>query len=151
MRKHSDCKNKDRAIYFKASKLAIAIGNKLSLNLCLACVASVGRGGRAGETSERFFSALARSTTPLPPPRTPATQANLCLALLPSIFMTGVHPPSPHPKSPKWQRTEVSFESRRRVTSWLAANLFKYKKYATMNCNFFSGWLTYIRTIWVLH
>ena len=32
--------------------------------------------------------------------------------LLPSIFMTGVHPPFPHPKSPIWQRTDVGFESK---------------------------------------
>ena len=36
----------------------------------------------------------------------------LLLTLLPSIFMTGVHPPSPHPKSPMWQRTDVGFESK---------------------------------------
>ena len=50
-----------------------------------------------------------------------------CLTLLPSIFMTGVHPPSPHPKFPKWQRTETSLESRRRVTNWLTFNLYKMK------------------------
>ena len=48
-----------------------------------------------------------------------------CLTLLPSIFMTGVHPPSPHPKFPKWQRTETSLESRRRVTNWVTFNLYK--------------------------
>ena len=25
---------------------------------------------------------------------------------LQSIFITGIHPPSPHPKSPMWQRTD---------------------------------------------
>ena len=50
-----------------------------------------------------------------------------CLTLLPSIFMTGVHPPSPHPKSPKWQRSETSLESRRRVTNWLTFNLYKMR------------------------
>ena len=52
-----------------------------------------------------------------------------CLTLLPSIFMTGVHPPSPHPKFPKWQRTETSLESRRRVTNWLTFNLYKMKSH----------------------
>ena len=42
--------------------------------------------------------------------------------------MTGVHPPSPHPKSPKWQRTEISFDSTRRVTSWLVLYLWKIVK-----------------------
>ena len=45
--------------------------------------------------------------------------------LLPSIFMTGVHPPSPHPKSPMWQRTEINLESRRRVINWVTFNLYK--------------------------
>ena len=52
-----------------------------------------------------------------------------CLTLLPSIFMTGVHPPSPHPKFPKWQRTETSLESRRRVTNWVTFNLYKMKSH----------------------
>ena len=50
-----------------------------------------------------------------------------CLTSLPSIFMTGVHPPSPHPKFPKWQRTETSLESRRRVANWLTFKLYKMK------------------------
>ena len=37
--------------------------------------------------------------------------------------MTGVHPPSPHPKSPMWQRTAVGFESMWSVTSWLTLDL----------------------------
>ena len=44
--------------------------------------------------------------------------------LLPSIFITGVHPPSPHPKSPIWQRTEVVFEPKCKVTNSLAFDLF---------------------------
>ena len=43
--------------------------------------------------------------------------------LLPSIFMTGVHPPSPHPKSPMWQRTETGFSLMIRVTNWLTLSL----------------------------
>ena len=43
----------------------------------------------------------------------------LLLTLLPSIFMTGVHPPSPHPKSPMWQRTDVGFESKIIVIIWV--------------------------------
>ena len=31
--------------------------------------------------------------------------------------MTGVHPPSPHPKFPMWQKTDNGFESTRRVTT----------------------------------
>ena len=50
-----------------------------------------------------------------------------CLTSLPSIFMTGVHPPSPHPKFPKWQRTETSLESRRRVANWVTFKLYKMK------------------------
>ena len=44
--------------------------------------------------------------------------------LLPSIFITGVHPPSPHPKSPIWQRTEVVFAPKCKVTNSLAFDLF---------------------------
>ena len=40
----------------------------------------------------------------------------LCTSL-PSIFMTGVHPPSPHPKFPMWQKTDNGWESTRRVTT----------------------------------
>ena len=32
---------------------------------------------------------------------------------LPSIFITGVHPPSPHPKSRMWHRTETDIKSTR--------------------------------------
>ena len=34
------------------------------------------------------------------------------LTLLPSVFITRVHPPSPHPKSPIWQRTVIGLEPR---------------------------------------
>ena len=37
--------------------------------------------------------------------------------LVPSIFMTGVHAPAPHPKSPMRHKTEVGFESRISVTT----------------------------------
>ena len=47
--------------------------------------------------------------------------------LLPSIFMTGVHPPSPHPKSPMWQRTEIGFESTWSVTRRLPLHLLNRK------------------------
>ena len=43
--------------------------------------------------------------------------------LLPLIFMIGVHPPSPHPKSPMWQKTEIGFESKCRITSPLFFDL----------------------------
>ena len=46
----------------------------------------------------------------------------------PLIFITGVHPPSPHPKSPIWQRTVIGLESRYNVTIWLAFDLFDTKK-----------------------
>ena len=42
---------------------------------------------------------------------------------LPSIFMTGVHPPSPHPKFPMWQKTDNGWESTRRVTTPLTFDL----------------------------
>ena len=42
---------------------------------------------------------------------------------LPSIFMTGVHPPSPHPKFPMWQKTDNGWESTRRVTTPLTLDL----------------------------
>ena len=45
------------------------------------------------------------------------------VTLLPLIFMIGVHPPSPHPKSPMWQKTEIGFESKCRVTSSLLFDL----------------------------
>ena len=44
------------------------------------------------------------------------------------IFITGVHPPSPHPKFPIWQRTVIGLESRYNVTIWLAFDLFDTKK-----------------------
>ena len=43
---------------------------------------------------------------------------------LPSIFMTGVHPPSPHPKFPIWQKTDNGWESTTRVTTPLILDLF---------------------------
>ena len=43
--------------------------------------------------------------------------------LLPSIFITGVHPPSPHPKSPMWQRTETGFSFMIRVVKLLTLSL----------------------------
>ena len=43
--------------------------------------------------------------------------------LLPSIFITGVHPPSPHPNSPRWQKTETSVEFKLRVKAWLICDL----------------------------
>ena len=46
---------------------------------------------------------------------------------LPSIFITGVHPPSPHPKYPMWQKTEICFESMWSVTSWLTRHLLNIK------------------------
>ena len=51
----------------------------------------------------------------------------LCMlhTLLPSIFMTGVHPPSPHPKSPMWQRIWVGFELKIIVTTWFWLDLHK--------------------------
>ena len=42
---------------------------------------------------------------------------------LPSIFMTGVHPPSPQPKFPMWQKTDNGWESTRRVTTPLTLDL----------------------------
>ena len=48
--------------------------------------------------------------------------------LRPSIFKTGVHPPSPHPKSPMWQRTETGLESTIRVTTLLISALFYEKQ-----------------------
>ena len=50
------------------------------------------------------------------------------LTWLPLIFITGVHPPSPHPKSPIWQRTVIGLESRSNVTSWLTFDLFDTKR-----------------------
>ena len=44
---------------------------------------------------------------------------------LPFIFMTGVQPPGPHPKSPIWQRTEVGVELKKSLTSWLRWDLRK--------------------------
>ena len=45
--------------------------------------------------------------------------------LFPFIFMTGVQPPGPHPKSPIWQRTEVGVELKKSLTSWLRWDLHK--------------------------
>ena len=47
---------------------------------------------------------------------------------LPSIFMTGVHPPSPHPKFPMWQKTDNGWESTRRVTTPLTLDLLNQWK-----------------------
>ena len=47
---------------------------------------------------------------------------------LPSIFMTGVHPPSPHPKFPMWQKTDNGWESTRRVTIRLILDLLNQKE-----------------------
>jgi len=49
----------------------------------------------------------------------------LLLTFLPSIFMTGVHSPSPHPKSPVWQRMDVGFESKIIVIIWVVFVLDK--------------------------
>ena len=51
----------------------------------------------------------------------------LCTSL-PWIFMTGVHPPSPHPKFPMWQKTDNGWESTRRVTTPLTLDLLNKKK-----------------------
>ena len=47
--------------------------------------------------------------------------------LLPSIFKTGVHPPSPHPKSSRWQKMYVGFEPKVRVNAWLTSDLLNQK------------------------
>lgn len=39
--------------------------------------------------------------------------------LLPSVFMTGVHPSSPQPKSPMWHKREIGVESMFKVVTWL--------------------------------
>ena len=57
----------------------------------------------------------------------------LLRTLLPSIFMTGVHPPSPHPKSPMWQRTDVGFESKIIVTIWVLFVLDKEDTFWLIN------------------
>ena len=54
--------------------------------------------------------------------------------------MTGVHPPSPHPKFPMWQKTDNGWESTRRVTTPLTLdllnqNLKKKKRNTTSNEN----------------
>ena len=51
----------------------------------------------------------------------------LCTSL-PWIFMTGVHPPSPHPKFPMWQKTDNGWESTRRVPTPLTLDLLNKKK-----------------------
>ena len=70
-------------------------------------------------SSSRFIT---RKKTPL------RISRQMRLTLLPSVFITGVHPPSPHPKSPIWQRTVIGLESRSNVTSWLAFDLFDTKR-----------------------
>ena len=42
--------------------------------------------------------------------------------------MTGVHPPSPHPKFPMWQKTDNGWESTRRVTTPLTLDLSNQNK-----------------------
>ena len=59
----------------------------------------------------------------------------LLRTLLPSIFMTGVHPPSPHPKFPMWQRTDVGFESKIIVIIWVVLVLDKERKFLDNNCS----------------
>ena len=51
------------------------------------------------------------------------TWIELYNTLLTSIFITGVHPPSPHPTSPRWQKTETGVESKLRVKAWLICDL----------------------------
>ena len=57
---------------------------------------------------------------------------NVCTSL-PSIFMTGVHPPSPHPKFPIWQKTDNDWESTRRVTTPLTLDLLNQKEKTKYN------------------
>ena len=45
--------------------------------------------------------------------------------MLPLIFITSVHVPSPHPTFPTWQKTEIGFESIRSVTTLLTFSLEK--------------------------
>ena len=66
-----------------------------------------------------------------------------CLTLLPSIFMTGVHPPSPHPKFPKWQRTETSLESKRRVTNCVTFHLYKMKSHFNFSSSYKNKWMEF--------
>ena len=66
--------------------------------------------------------------------------------LLPLIFITGVHPPSPHPKSPMWQRTVVGCEPRWRVTSLLTFDLLIYKR-----SRYISNWLSYDANLYHLY
>ena len=46
---------------------------------------------------------------------------------LPAIFMTGVHPPSPHPKFPMWKKTDKGWESTRRVLTPFSLDLLNQK------------------------
>ena len=66
--------------------------------------------------------------------------------LLPLIFITGVHPPSPHPKSPMWQRTVVGCKPRWRVTSLLTFDLLIYKR-----SRYISNWLSYDANLYHLY
>ena len=50
------------------------------------------------------------------------------LTFVPSIFITGVHPPSPHPKFPMWQKTDNGWESTRKVTTLLTLDLLNQNK-----------------------
>ena len=49
--------------------------------------------------------------------------------------MTGVHPPSPHPKFPMWQKTDNGWESTKRVTTPLTLDLLNKKKNTISNEN----------------
>ena len=60
--------------------------------------------------------------------------------------MTGVHPPSPHPKSPMWQRTVVGCEPRWRETSLLTFGLLIYKR-----SRYISNWLSYDANLYHLY
>ena len=44
------------------------------------------------------------------------------------MHLSGVHPPSPHPKFPMWQKTDNGWESTRRVTTPLTLDLLNNKK-----------------------
>ena len=66
--------------------------------------------------------------------------------LLPLIFITGVHPPYPHPNSPMWQRSVVGCEPRWRETSLLTFDLLKYNW-----SNYISNWLSYDANLYHLY
>ena len=54
--------------------------------------------------------------------------------LSPSIFITGVQPPLPQPKSPTWQKTVNGFESTIRMTSWLVFSLRNIIENVLISC-----------------